>query len=195
MRRATGVVAACVLLCVAVAVQAAPIQWTLAEGGNGHSYEAVYNAAGWASINDARSAAAARGGYLATVTSAAEHQWLLSQNLYGPYPEYGYGDWVWLGGYQDRSDPTYAEPSGGWKWGTGEDWSFTSWGGTEPNNYLNIEDYLVALPGGQWFDYWGGGTYGIKAMLVEYDAVPEPSGLLALAGSLGCAVPFIRRRR
>jgi hypothetical protein len=28
----------------------------------------------------------------------------------------------WLGGYQDRNSPQYAEPYGAWKWVTGEPW-------------------------------------------------------------------------
>ena len=40
-----------------------------------------------------------------------------------------------LGGFQDRSAADYSEPAGGWKWVTGEPWSWTGWWPGEPTNF------------------------------------------------------------
>jgi len=44
---------------------------------------------------------------------------------------------------------------------------------------------------------FGGGAYGDNQgfLTVEINPVPEPSSILALAGGLGCLLPFIRRRK
>ena len=74
------------------AAQAAPVQWTVASGGNGHWYEAISSPnTSWTA---ARAAAEARGGYLATITSAAENTFVAalvpdSGSAESPY---------WLGG-------------------------------------------------------------------------------------------------
>src|SRR6185436_11393637 len=59
------------------------VQWTTNSGGNGHFYEAVLapNGITWA---NAQAAAASSGGYLATITSAGENNFvygLISGNL------------------------------------------------------------------------------------------------------------------
>jgi hypothetical protein len=39
-----------------------------------------------------------------------------------------------LGGYQDLEAADYSEPSGGWRWVTGEPMAYTAWYSGEPNN-------------------------------------------------------------
>ena len=51
--------------------------WTLASGGNGHTYRVVAKT-GLISWDSANAAAQAAGGYLATITSAAENAFVLS---------------------------------------------------------------------------------------------------------------------
>lgn len=108
------------------------VKWTVSDGGNGHYYRAVLVPEGitW---DDANRRAKAEGGYLVTVTSTAENQfvyglvagddgyWIFDSNAYGP----------WLGGYQPTGS---SEPSGGWTWVTGESFSYTNWWAGEPNN-------------------------------------------------------------
>ena len=102
---------------------------------NGHYYQIISPAGGidWA---DARASAASMtfmgvSGHLATITSAAEDEFVLS--LFDPNSPAGQ---AWIRGIQPAGSP---EPGGGWQWITGETWSFTNWyvaanGSTEPNN-------------------------------------------------------------
>src|SRR5438874_12307891 len=52
-----------------------PVQWPVSAGGNGHSYEGILapNGITW---GNAQNNATVRGGYLATITSAAENQFV-----------------------------------------------------------------------------------------------------------------------
>lgn len=108
----------------------APVRWD----GNGHYYQAVYvsQGIGWA---EARDAAQGAGGYLATPVSAVENQFVLSLVMDDKFWFYRTGQgfyWgPWLGGYQKPGSP---EPSGGWSWVTGEQWSWANWAPSEPSN-------------------------------------------------------------
>lgn len=108
---------------------------------NRSSYAIVEDILCW---NQARSAAEAvtlNGfrGHLATITSAAERDFV---NTLPP----SIGN-LWLGGFQDTQALDYAEPGGGWRWVTGETFSFTDWTPTEPNNGGAGEEY-IELNGG-----------------------------------------------
>jgi len=173
---------------------AAPIQWTVASGGNDHYYEFVDNglAITW---TDARDAAEQSGGYLAVITSGAEISWVKT-NVIAPedpgFPVTG----PWLGGYQDTGSPAYSEPAGGWTWVTGEVWSYTGWGGTSPTNGgPGGENYLHYWT---WENLWWNDTIhnpgDMFSYVAEYETnpIPEPStalllgiGLSALAATSG----------
>lgn len=166
------------------------LQWRVEDGGNGHWYEAVteYTSISWTA---ARDAAAARGGHLATLTSASENAWVFSN--VASDPSIWFGDGVWLGGYQDLSASDYSEPTGGWRWITGETWSFTNWAQAEPNNGNGSGQHFLQLwDRGQitdkWDDHWVNGTSASRSYLVEY-AVPAPSALVLLLG------PVLMHRR
>lgn len=114
--------------------------WSIEEGGNGHRYEVITESAPlrWP---DARDAATARGGYLATITSAEENAFLFA--LVGTAH-------TWLGAYQPPASP---EPDGGWSWVTGEQFQFTNWEPSEPNNLAGQEHYLeLSGVSGRWND-------------------------------------------
>jgi Lectin C-type domain len=115
--------------------------WSPAQGGNGHYYE-VITTPQIISWTDARDAAAAKGGYLATVTSAAEDAFI--QNLASNSP-------IWLGGFQPAGS---SEPSGGWRWVTSEPFSYTNWLFSEPSDNglspYGPENYVQA-----YFAYYG----------------------------------------
>ncbi len=104
---------------------ATPVDRTVDSGGNGHWYDFVgYGVGGVAdpigTWENARDAAEAAGGYLATPTSAAEWSFMQSQmyDWVGPVdPTYsncgacGYRSYQgWIGAFQNTSSPSYSEP-------------------------------------------------------------------------------------
>jgi hypothetical protein len=97
-------------------------------------------------------------GYLATITSQAEHDFLLSVMASLGNPQ------CWLGGYQD---PTNSPPAENWHWVSGELWDYTNWGPNEPNDYWGpgSESYLQWRPPAL-IDALGTET---KSILVEYE--------------------------
>ena len=156
------------------------VQWTVASGGNGHWYDiirtggdGVFNGlptGGFTTWDGARADAEARGGHLATFTSAAE--WAFFQTLYSnPTAENVY----WLGGFQNTSSPSYSEPGGGWEWITGEPWTLNLWSGSEPNNSGagGVENYLVSWfgDGSAFNDHYSPVSAGIRYG-IEYDNDP-----------------------
>jgi len=180
-------IAVVVLACALTAAQAAPIQWTVASGGNGHVYDVV-TAPTDLTWDQAKAAAEAMSwggvsGHLATLTSQAENDFVTG--LLSPVPQ-GH-NYCWIGGYQ----PGGPEPAGGWAWVTGEPWDYTNWSSGEPNN-VGDEDALQLVDNnpehqgigdvGTWndhrYDYNEDDRY-----VVEYD-VPEPAtlGMLGLGG-------------
>src|SRR5262249_22549308 len=90
-----------------------PVQWSTSSGGNGHWYQLVTLNLSW---SDARVQAAAMGGYLATLTSATENNWVEQNVLAGA----GVGDNVWIGG----ADFTL---SGEWRWVEGPEAGTLFW--------------------------------------------------------------------
>ena len=104
--------------------------FTSQQNYNGHSY---YRSTGSAFWTDARTACANMGGYLVTVTSAAENNFLFN---------------LWPSGWIGLTDEV---SEGIWRWVTGEAYSYTSWNPGEPNNAGN-EDYIQFVGGGKWND-------------------------------------------
>jgi hypothetical protein len=104
--------------------------FTSQQNYNGHSY---YRSTGNAFWTDARQACANMGGYLVTVTSAAENNFLFG---------------LWPSGWIGLTDEVV---EGQWRWVTGEAYSYTSWNPGEPNNAGN-EDYVQFVGGGRWND-------------------------------------------
>ena len=63
-------------------------------------------------------------GHLATITSKEEAETIFSLLD---------GQAYWIGGFHNMDNPNYSEPSGGWEWVTGENFSNDFWGEGEPN--------------------------------------------------------------
>lgn len=77
------------------------------------------------------------GGHLTTVRSQAESDWL-DQNFFSQLTLFRHH---WIGLRQDRSDPLYAEPAGGWGWASGEPLTFTNWAPGQPDNAGGRQDF------------------------------------------------------
>ena len=141
---------------------AAPIQWAVADGGNGHSYDVAFQTTGWETAKQLAETYwyDEYQGHLATITSVEEQQWLWSTLPCNK---------VWLGGYQADNA---TEPDEGWTWVTGEKWDYANWRAEEPNDAFGDEDYLVidqlSIPG-QWNDQREDGWGKFPGFLVEYE--------------------------
>jgi hypothetical protein len=200
-------VALCTLLAFAcTGAIAAPVQWTVAAGGNDHWYEIVSigtPAQGNPNLKKTWDAARADAlsrthlglsGYLATVTSAAEN--LFIDSLEGPFQTRG----GWLGGSDSAVE-------GEWRWIDGPEAGLLFWqgdsNGSSPgyakwgSGWPNEEDYVefrndtwASSPGGQSLSYY-----------VEYSAAPPPPNGVPLPGTISMvalglgAVCVTRRRR
>ena len=169
-------------------------EWSVADGGNGHLYEAIAvpEVISW---TDASEAANLAGGYLATITSEAENDFvfnLIDDDMYWNYQHSSSTIGPWLGGYQL---PGSVEPSGGWTWVTGEFFDFTNWDGSGPDNQHGDQGYLhfgYTVPrNGKWNDLENDGRGLTQAYVVEY--IPEPTTLVLLA--MGGLCLRSRRRR
>jgi len=137
-RASIALIASALFAGVAGAQSFQPVEWKVSDGGNGHWYQVCerpgtfWQKEGWAE---------SVGGHLATIQSQAENHMvkdLVTSLNWSPDPCN-----ATLGGYQDRGSPSYSEPEGGWRWVTGEPFSFTEWAGGEPNNNFGVgEDFL-----------------------------------------------------
>ncbi|MCA9003256.1 MAG: hypothetical protein KDB61_15140, partial [Planctomycetes bacterium] len=115
---------------------------------NGHSYKVVNVNTDW---QTARADAEAMmfnnlPGHLVTFSDQAEVDWVLNNLPIGR---------PWIGLYQNTTSATFAEPSGGWEWVTGEPFSFVNWAAGEPNNISGsggAEDYAEMFGSGEWND-------------------------------------------
>lgn len=106
------------------------VGFTSQQNYNGHSY---YRSTGSAFWTNARAACQAMGGYLVTVTTAAENNFIFN---------------LWPSGWIGLTDEVN---EGQWRWVTGEPYSYTSWNPGEPNNAGN-EDYVQFVGAGRWND-------------------------------------------
>ena len=174
-------VVVCILGFFAGVSQAGPTQWSSAAGGNDHYYQAVLieSQLSWV---DARDAAVSMGGYLVTLHSEAENQFIYDLVKNNPsFWSVGLGGQSvgpWLGGFQLAGSP---EPSGNWGWVTAEPFSFTKWSSGEPNNhqgnehYLHIYSPLSNTAGDEWndiplYDY----PHSPPGFIVEFNENPNP---------------------
>ncbi|MBY5867688.1 caspase family protein [Rhizobium leguminosarum] len=109
----------------------------------GHLYVAV-NARRQISWSTANTIATNCGGYLTSVTSSAENDFvaaMVNKDDCLFYVDYG-GGWTtkkgpWIGLVQDAGG---REPKGGWKWTNGEKIGFSAWYEGSPNNFNDNDD-------------------------------------------------------
>ena len=123
------------------------------------------------------------GGYLATSTSEGENDFIfgLVSAAFGTGSGGADGVQAWLGGY--RTDPTEPDITKSWAWAvTGEAWSYTKWGGGEPNGDVGGNGHLTMNRFGDstWNDE-GAWPSGVRGYVVE--GVPDGGTTLVLLGS------------
>ena len=159
---------------------------------SGHWYQRIDTSMNW---QDAKSYAESFGGYLTTITSQGEQDFLW--NNFGATID----DFIWLGATDEVEEGT-------WKWVTGETFyigqyntggypvndAYINWGAREPDNCCNGQDYLAFFAksyghNGGWDDYGDGSPDNVtaKPFIVEWDSnppvVPEPvSSILFVVG-------------
>jgi hypothetical protein len=149
---------------------------------NGHYYEFV--AAGGISWDAANTAASARtlyglGGYLATITSAAENSFIYPKlggnGWIGASDEASEGIWKWVtgpeAGTQFWLDSTTAGTSSESFQGATVGGNYANWDAGEPNNsYSSFGEDHAHMYGtdGTWNDYFKGYTSAISGYVVEY---------------------------
>jgi hypothetical protein len=178
------------------AATAAPTVWDVSSGGNGHSYEVIAAPAG-ISWDNARSAALAAGGDLASITSAAENSFvfaLTDSNAYWYLYDGHIAIGPWLGGRQVGGP----EPAGGWTWSNGDAFAYTNWAPGQPDNtsgedrlHFHVIDGTPTGRGPTWNDLQNNGGVLPHAYVVEF--IPEPSGVMIVLGA--AAVMGLARRR
>jgi len=136
-------------------LQNVPAGFTL-DPANGHYYEFVPNLVG---VGTAMSDAAAAGGYLATITSAAEDSFVASLITPGASAWFGAtdqgheGQWQILGGPEDGT--LFWTGLGSNAGGTLVAGEYAHWNTNQPDNYGNGENYAVVDSSGGWNDVGG----------------------------------------
>jgi hypothetical protein len=182
-----------------------PVQSYTNSDGITHYYETVYVACGNLNWYQAAYLAQDAGGYLASITSEGENTFvfnLVSDKKYFWFfeedgPHHGIGIGPFLGGYQPEGSP---EPASGWRWLSGEPWSYTNWcknlddgvidkdprPNDQPNDSGSGQPIMgfgeMNLPVPTWGDYMGNtATYGggigsqnlVYGFVIEYESNPN----------------------
>jgi hypothetical protein len=143
--------AAIVLGLLVGTVQAEPVQWQVADGGNGHWYEQIdTNSITWEVAFDM---AESMGGHLVTLTSEEEDSFVSSS--------FDCSDISWAGGIN---------LNGEWDWITGEAWDYTNWTPGEPNggDGAHIEVFFSNC---RWNDRVSGTTR--PSLIIEWNHDPS----------------------
>src|SRR5262249_8946106 len=145
------------------------VTWEVSAGGNGHMYRAVPGFSGltWTMADQL---ARAEGGYLATITSEQENNFVFNL-VNAPQFWTQSGSGPALGGFQVDGAP---EPAGGWEWITGENWTYSNWLPGQPNNWpggppedrLQFYTAVPSSPAATWNDL-GRNDQNLGGYLIE----------------------------
>ena len=161
-----SLVAGFVVGACANSANAALVQWSVANGGNGHWYGLSASANTWGL---AEAEAVAAGGHLASIANAAENDFVFS--LIAPAAGTSPGCWIGL----SRSSST------DWSWSDGSAFDYTHWEPGEPNNAGGSEFWVgMYYSGSTWNDFHAG--WGQQFGVIEVVPAPSAIAFFALAG-------------
>ncbi len=140
---------------------------------NCHCYKAVLQSGlNW---GNAQAQCEAQGGYLATITSEKENQFIME--LFEDNPEYWFVDIVgnalgpWIGGIQESGAE---EPDGGWGWQTGEEFEYQDWSSHDPDNCCGVNQNRIQfirdgnIPPTNWTDVENFAGF-VKSYIIEIE--------------------------
>ena len=159
--------AAAVFLSMATATPALAqdaVEWTEAEGGNGHWYAVVTGQQlNW---QEAVSTAESQGGYLVTCTSQEENEFVRTQLI----PCFGSIPAAWMGGFRESPEI--------WAWVTGEEWDYANWILGDPNDTSSQPalNFYESSSGCGWADQDSQFVY--DAYVVEWSADCNGDGIV-----------------
>ena len=172
--------ASVILLGMSRPAVAQPEPWFHPDGSI-HYYNAVATQAGISWI-EASDSAQQRGGYLATLTSQDENDFVfgLVCSCDYWYSRPGSHLWAgpWLGGRQRAGAP---EPDSGWEWVSGERFDFVNWSPGQPNNVGDQDALNFGESPFYWLPTWNDVSSldtAIRGYVVELSAESTTIGLL-----------------
>jgi hypothetical protein len=163
------------LLALPSSVGAAPIQWTVASGGNGHWYELVTIPelpvdAAIKALGRPHPAGGASRSHLATITSAAENAFIAGSVTQGAVawiagrkPNPAGASWSWVQGPVAEQVVFFGAGAAGG--------AYQAWGGSEPNSREG-ENYAAIVGAGHWADAFNNQC---ELYVVEWSASDWPS--------------------
>ncbi|MCA9197591.1 MAG: hypothetical protein KDA87_08645 [Planctomycetales bacterium] len=157
-------------------VIAAPFEWPVDDGGNGHFYDYVPGTYSWsvASALSENTKHQDLPGHLTTITSREEKNFLTSQFI----RRLGEVPLGWLGGYQDRGAEDYREPNGGWRWVTDEPWDYTNWWRSVgfPDNFNGNQDFIRTQGDFLWDDIEHAPSgFDVRGYFIEFEPPKPPA--------------------